>query len=464
MNFLFASIQTFESDFDGRVGAELTRLGHEVDHVTVSRRSARRLREQRYRASCLPDLIAELPPHDVEEEARRIEEQYRLGTIRDVYRTDPPSESRSEEWCVARTVAYFLALERLFDEVRPEVLVPEVGTELIRTVAHHVALRRGIPTFFLFYTIFPEPLRLYVDTMHAPIVSPEEVRELSPEERAEVESFISDFTARRMPIRPHRRVRPTRERMRNAVAYYRARLGEDRDNDYLVPWHWTVEHVRGWVRAVAARPLYRPPRRGRPFVYFPLHDTEDYKIKQVIPQFSDQASIVEHLADSLPPGFDLVLKEHPQSIGQNPLGLLRRLQRGRNVILVHPRTSTHDLIEQASAVAVISSTVGLEGLLHAKPVLTLGRPFYAGQGVTLDVDSLAELRASVPKLRHFRLDRERVIRFLHAAMARCRPGAPVLVDRSDENAVTLARTLDEAARALPPESVDVALLEQTARG
>src|SRR6266508_478517 len=101
MNFLFASIQTFESDFDGRVGAELTRLGHEVDHVTVSRRSARRLREQGYRASCLPDLIADLPPHDVEEEVPGIEEQYRLGTIRDVYRTDPPSESRSEEWCVS---------------------------------------------------------------------------------------------------------------------------------------------------------------------------------------------------------------------------------------------------------------------------------------------------------------------------------------------------------------------------
>ncbi len=41
---------------------------------------------------------------------------------------------------------------------------------------------------------------------------------------------------------------------------------------------------------------------------------------------------------------------------------------------------------------MISSTVGLEALLYDKPVLTLGTPFYSGYGVTLDVDSFAEIR------------------------------------------------------------------------
>lgn len=448
MRFLFASIQTFESDFDGRVGSELTRLGNEVEHVTVSHRSSRRLRGHGYSARSVLDLIDELPPFEVHGEARRIEEQYGLSTIREAYRADPPSAGASEAWCIRRTVQYFLALERLFDDVKPDVLVPEVGTELLRTVAHHVALERAIPTFFLFYTIFPDPLRLYVDTMHAPIVAPDEVRELTPEERAEVESFISAFTSRRLPIRAHRRVSPTRERLRNAVEYYRARIGEDRDNQYLLPVHWSLEHVRGWSRAAAARPFYREPHPERPFVYFPLHDTEDYKIKVVIPQFADQAMIVEQIADSLPPGYDLVLKEHPQSIGRSLGYLLRRLRRRPNVRLVDPHASTHDLIEQASAVAVISSTVGLESLLYSKPVLTLGRPFYASQGVTIDVDTLLELRQAIPELLHFKPDREQILRFLHAAMRRCRPGVPVMVDRSDENAVVLAGTLDEAAREL----------------
>ena len=183
----------------------------------------------------------------------------------------------------------------------------------------------------------------------------------------------------------------------------------------------------------------------RPFVYFPLHVTDDYKIKKVIPHCIDQASIVEQVADALPPGYDLVLKEHPMSVGRNALSLLRRLKRRANVRLVSPHTSSHDLMRQAAAVAVISSTVGLEALLYEKPVLTLGQPFYAGYGITLDVDSFRELRDQVPALLRFRPDSERVNRFLHAAMRACYPGAPVLVDRSDENAVELAGSIEERA-------------------
>ena len=107
------------------------------------------------------------------------------------------------------------------------------------------------------------------------------------------------------------------------------------------------------------------------------------------------------------------------SIGRNRLALLRRLARIPNARLVdaahvlaraHPRAPT--------AVVVISSTVGLEALLHGRPVLTLGQPFYSGYGVTLDVDSFREIRdgraggAALPP------DRERTLRFLARGDAR----------------------------------------------
>jgi len=97
---------------------------------------------------------------------------------------------------------------------------------------------------------------------------------------------------------------------------------------------------------------------------------------------------------------------------------------------------------------VISSTVGLEALLHGKPVLTVGEPFYSGYGVTLDVDSLRELPAAVPQLLRFTPDRERTLRFLHAAMRACRPGKTITVDDSDSNAVALAGSLAAAATEL----------------
>src|SRR5207248_8361285 len=199
-------------------------------------------------------------------------------------------------------------------------------------------------------------------------------------------------------------------------------LAEDRDNEYLRPGRLLAQNATDLVRGRAARALYQRRRPGRPFVYFPLHVTEDYKIKTVIPHCVDQASIVEQIADALPPGYDLVVKEHPMSIGRNPLSMLHRLRRRANVRLLHPYAKSHELIRESEAVVVIRSTVGLEALLYEKPVLTIGRPFFAGYGVTVDIESFRELREQVPAVLRFRPDSECVRRFLHAAMRRCYAG------------------------------------------
>jgi hypothetical protein len=450
VRFLFTTLQFIESEFYGRVGAGLEGRGHEVAHVAFSRRSADVLRERGFRTYCLPELMAEIgPPADVERQAERIEREYETPTLRDVYRTDVACDGRSEDWCVARTVRHFLAMERVFDEVTPEVVVPEVGSETMRTAAHLIGLERGATVLFLFYTIFPRPLRLYANTMHSPIVPADEVRELTPEERDEVEEFIAEFTARATPIRPHRDPKVTPGTLRDFGRHVAVRLLRDQDNEYLRPSRFVANYAKEKARALAAGRLYSELEAGRPFVYFPLHVTDDYKIKRVIPHCVDQASLIEQVAAALPHGYDLVLKEHPMSVGRNSLGMLRRLTRLENVRLLDPYASSHELVQRAEGIVVISSTVGLEALMYAKPVLTLGQPFYSGYGVTLDVDSFREIREGVPALLGFHPDRERILRFLHASMRRCYPGAPVLVDSSDANAAALASSLDTATRGDP---------------
>lgn len=448
MHFLFATLQYVETDFYGRVGAQLERYGHDIAHVTYSRQADRRLRRGGAVSRCLAAEMegGAIGPLDLELEVARIEREYSLPSLRSVYRTDVACRGRSDEWCVERTVRHFVALERIFDELLPEVLVPEVGNETIRTASHLIALRRGIPTLFLFYTIFPDPLRLYVDTMNAPIVGPGEQPALSEKQRAEVETFIADFISRDAPIRAYHRPSFAPSRAAIFLRHVLVRALIDRDNDYLHPWRWLGDQLLERARASAVAPLYQV-FGARPFVYFPLHRVDDYKIQRLIPHLSDQTAVVRQVARALPQGYDLVIKEHPMSLGRNPVSLLRELRAEPNVRLVDPTTSSHELIRRSRGVAVISSTAGLEALLHFRPVLTIGRPFYADAEVTLDVDSVEELPTAVPRLLDYQPDRERVLRFLHAAMSRCRPGAPVLVDRSDANAVRLAASLDDAARA-----------------
>jgi hypothetical protein len=446
MRFLFTTLQDLETEFYGRVGAELAKKGHEVSHVTWSRPDAEALRAKGFRVWCLHEEMDGIAELDLPSEVARIERQYDTPTIRDIYKTDPPCYGKPEEWCLARTARHFIALERIFDAARPEIVVPEVGSETMRTAAHLIGLDRGITVLFLMYTLFPQPLRLYANTMHAPIVGQDELRELTAEEHQEIEDFISEYTNRRKPIRKHRTsafVATNVPGLKLFGRQLRKRIADPR-NEYMRPERWALNRRKERARSLLARRLYRE-LGDRPFLYFPLHVTDDYKITRIIPHTVDQASLVEQVADALPAGHDLVLKEHPMSVGRNSIALLRRLRRRQNVRLLSPETSSHDLIRQATAVAVISSTVGLEALLYDKPVLTLGHPFYAGYGVTIDVDSFAEIREKVPQLLRFRPDPGRVQQFLHAAMRACLPGAPVLVDRSDENALALAGSIEATA-------------------
>ena len=449
MRVLLTTLMTYESDFYGVAGRELERRGHDVTHVTVSRHAARKLIDQGVNARCVLDVTTELgEPASLDDEVRRIEQRYAIPHLRDVYRTDWPCERRSEQWCIRRTVGYFRALECIFDEVRPELVLPEVGNETIRVATHLIALSRGVPALFILHTIFPNPLRVYVNTLHGPIAPVDELRELTTEEAEEVEAFRRSFTHAAKPIRAYRRIPIEARRVRVLAGHVRRKLTDDRDNDYLRPVRLLRQNVAEWLRAKMARPFYGRRDPDRPFVYFPLHVTDDYKIKRIIPHCVDQASLVEQVADALPQGYDIVLKEHPMSLGRNSIRLLRRLRRRPNVRLVAPHTSSHDLIRDSAGVAVISSTVGLEALLYDKPVLTLGEPYYSGFGVTLDGTSLAEIRNLVPELLRFRPDPELIRRFLHLCMRHCHPGQPLLVDRSDENAVVVAGTLDQAAKSL----------------
>src|SRR3954464_15825215 len=109
MRFLFTTLQDVESDFYGRASDELRRRGHEVTHVTYSRLAARKLSKRGFRTHVLPDEMAKVPEAaDWEHEGERIQQQYELPTLRDVWKTDPLNAGRGERECLERTVRTFI--------------------------------------------------------------------------------------------------------------------------------------------------------------------------------------------------------------------------------------------------------------------------------------------------------------------------------------------------------------------
>jgi capsular polysaccharide export protein len=100
----------------------------------------------------------------------------------------------------------------------------------------------------------------------------------------------------------------------------------------------------------------------------------------------------------------------------------------------------HDLIARAEAMVVINSSVGIESLYYQKPVVVLGRVFYRGFGLTIDLDDLTGIAAAVLRALEWKPDREGILRFFTATTAATAPGR--FQDTSPENLALLSSVLE----------------------
>src|SRR5262249_50735166 len=112
------------------------------------------------------------------------------------------------------------------------------------------------------------------------------------------------------------------------------------------------------------------------YVLYPLHFQPEATTLVMAPYFLNQLALIEDLSKSLPAGFRLYVKEHVVSRGRWPLSFYEAIRRGPGARLLGPGEDTTALIRYAAAVAVITGTMGWEGILHDKPVITFGHVFY----------------------------------------------------------------------------------------
>ena len=95
---------------------------------------------------------------------------------------------------------------------------------------------------------------------------------------------------------------------------------------------------------------------------------------------ADEAALLR-AARAAHPGATLVFKPHPDV----EAGLRRGRTGAREADVVARGAALPPLIEGASRVWTLTSTAGFEALLRGVPVTVMGRPFYAGWGLTRDL-------------------------------------------------------------------------------
>lgn len=121
---------------------------------------------------------------------------------------------------------------------------------------------------------------------------------------------------------------------------------------------------------------YQQPVGNEKFILFPLHYQPEASTLVKATDFADQADTVRMLAKNMPGGYTLYVKEHYAELGHRDTRFYKEMRKLPNVRVVDPWVDSHELIQKAEAVVVLTSTVGWEALMYGKPVVALGHVFY----------------------------------------------------------------------------------------
>lgn len=109
-----------------------------------------------------------------------------------------------------------------------------------------------------------------------------------------------------------------------------------------------------------------------PYVLYSLQEEPETALSLLSPEFNEQLAAIELLAKNLPVGVRLIVKEHIFAVGRRPVDFYSTINDIPNVKMYSVFGYASDVARGAKAVAVITSSVGLETALLGIPVISFG--------------------------------------------------------------------------------------------
>lgn len=307
------------------------------------------------------------------------------------------------------------ALEEFLDRERPDAVVFAIVGSLGPMLLYHLARARGIPTAVIFPNLLTNGWT--VSLSHFSHMSLK--RELengydtppSREAKEEAERILASFrekprsyvagdtlfapdtqaldrTRQLRFLLPNRLVRSLRGIWREWLRYRVA------PHDYTTtkPWYFVLDRAKRKLRnARGVSDLYEPVDTNEPFAFYALHYEPEFSLLVQAPFFKDQTYIIEQIARSLPVGWKLYVKEHPQMAEYRPRSFYTRLKRMPNVKLIHPSVRGTDLLQHSKLVCSITGTIAFEACLLKRPVIMFGNHFINDLSFVRHVERIADL-------------------------------------------------------------------------
>lgn len=282
-------------------------------------------------------------------------------------------------------------IDRAMDERRIDAVFAWNGDEYIAAIAARLAQLRGLPVIYGENGYFPNTLQIDpegvnarssirstpFDSMRAALAETESLNTESPKDFG-LPSIRTLSRWDRLLIALRRQFDPSYgERFPELTGSSRAR------NQAILRFRESI-------------PLDNELPQS-PYVFIPFQVHDDTQILLNSPLFDSVTRFFEfaHAAvkKALGDNYRIVVKEHPEDLGRADYSDLK--QRYPDVLWLR-KCNLDALLDRASIVLVVNSSVGLQSIARHRPTVTFGSSFYAREGLSFHVDALD---GAVPRIR-----------------------------------------------------------------
>jgi len=133
--------------------------------------------------------------------------------------------------------------------------------------------------------------------------------------------------------------------------------------------------------------------KNEKFLYFPLQTEPEARILITIPFYTNQITVIENIAKSIPIDYVLYVKEHPAQKSKlwRPIEDYKKIISIPNVRFIHPDFNAQELISKADGLITALGDTGFEGLFYKKPIFIFGKDHYKDLSNVTKINSFPEL-------------------------------------------------------------------------
>lgn len=146
--------------------------------------------------------------------------------------------------------------------------------------------------------------------------------------------------------------------------------------------------------------LTTEPKKGEKYILFALQNQPEATTAPLAGgMFSNQLISIEMLANSLPKGVMLYVKEHPsQAYMAKTKKYYQKISQIKNVRLMPIESNQYDLMKDCIATATATGTMALESAIMGKPCISFGKFIYNYLDNTLPVRKNDDCKKAVEKV------------------------------------------------------------------